>query len=347
MEIIKTNILDKIQTKEQKEFNKLIKMIESIDKSLAKYELKVAKFENFFNNECILKVNEYLSCITKYLLLLDKAYNDNILLNRLQKKFLAEHIVVIISGYQNKNEDLLRLYKIYVSDDEALTKQNISFEKQKNSYASAIEEAFGCKVDKEFFNIDNIKDLLKHIQKNMENYFGIKNESNNVENDSENSSDKESVSNTMKEVYRKLVQDLHPDRETNEAERIRKTELMKQINKAYETENFLMLIKIHSEINNGNTDNFNTEKIKSYNKMLKNQIYKFNAKVKLSQVIFGAQYNLSKEDAKNPIKGIKSLKSLLDELKLSIVDTNSKIDKFSNPIEIKYWLNECIKFSRK
>ena len=48
----------------------------------------------------------------------------------------------------------------------------------------------------------------------------------------------------LKDIYRKLTSVLHPDREPDEAERARKTALMSEANKAYESKNLLKLLQL-------------------------------------------------------------------------------------------------------
>ena len=48
----------------------------------------------------------------------------------------------------------------------------------------------------------------------------------------------------MREVFRKLASELHPDREPDPAERARKTELMKEVNQAYRAGDLLALFEL-------------------------------------------------------------------------------------------------------
>ena len=50
--------------------------------------------------------------------------------------------------------------------------------------------------------------------------------------------------NLLKQIYRKLTSALHPDRETDHAERLRKTALMTEVNKAYADGNLLKLLHL-------------------------------------------------------------------------------------------------------
>ena len=52
----------------------------------------------------------------------------------------------------------------------------------------------------------------------------------------------------LKEIYRKLTSVLHPDREPDEAERKRKTALMSEVNKAYESGNLLKLLQLQLQV---------------------------------------------------------------------------------------------------
>jgi hypothetical protein len=49
-------------------------------------------------------------------------------------------------------------------------------------------------------------------------------------------------------VYRKLVSELRPDRESDPAEQVRKTTLMQQVNQAYEAGNLLELLELQLSI---------------------------------------------------------------------------------------------------
>jgi hypothetical protein len=52
----------------------------------------------------------------------------------------------------------------------------------------------------------------------------------------------------VREIYRKLASELHPDRESDAAERARKTELMQKVNKAYEARDLLALLELQLRI---------------------------------------------------------------------------------------------------
>jgi len=56
------------------------------------------------------------------------------------------------------------------------------------------------------------------------------------------------VNQSLRDVYRKLVSAVHPDREPDSAERARKNELMQRVNRAYEANDLLTLLGLQLEL---------------------------------------------------------------------------------------------------
>ncbi len=79
----------------------------------------------------------------------------------------------------------------------------------------------------------------------------------------------------LKEIYRKLTSVLHPDREPDEAERVRKTALMSEANKAYESKNLLKLLQLQlqaSKIDSSSAAVLADEKLQLINHTLREQL---------------------------------------------------------------------------
>jgi hypothetical protein len=78
----------------------------------------------------------------------------------------------------------------------------------------------------------------------------------------------------LRMIYRKLASALHPDREPDEAKRIRKTHLMGQVNAANDAKDLLTLLRLQLQIEQIDPLAIATmadDKLKSYNRMLKEQ----------------------------------------------------------------------------
>lgn len=83
------------------------------------------------------------------------------------------------------------------------------------------------------------------------------------------------ASQALREVYRKLVRELHPDRETDPAERLRKTDLMKQANQAYAARNLPVLLQLQlrlEQIDPTQLTDLAQEKLLHFNHVLKDQL---------------------------------------------------------------------------
>ena len=78
----------------------------------------------------------------------------------------------------------------------------------------------------------------------------------------------------LKEIYRKLTSVLHPDREPDETERLRKTALMSEANKAYENKNLMKLLQLQlqaSKFDSLTAATLADEKLQLINQTLKAQ----------------------------------------------------------------------------
>ncbi len=78
----------------------------------------------------------------------------------------------------------------------------------------------------------------------------------------------------VREAYRKLVSELHPDRETDPAEQARKTELMQRVNLAYEAGDLLGLLELQlsiEQIDSAALAALGDERLRHYIHMLEEQ----------------------------------------------------------------------------
>lgn len=79
---------------------------------------------------------------------------------------------------------------------------------------------------------------------------------------------------TVRALYMDLVKALHPDREPDEAEKVRKTELLKQVTTAYERNELLTLLRLQMELNRvdqSHLENLAESQLRYYNQLLREQ----------------------------------------------------------------------------
>lgn len=90
------------------------------------------------------------------------------------------------------------------------------------------------------------------------------------------------IAQSMREIFRKLASQLHPDRETDEAERRRKTALMQRVNVAYAANDMLGLLELQLEveqIDQASLAGMSEERIKQYNKVLEEQLKELETEI--------------------------------------------------------------------
>lgn len=83
------------------------------------------------------------------------------------------------------------------------------------------------------------------------------------------------VSQSVREVYRKLASALHPDRASADLSHARKTELMQRVNRAYEDGNLLELLNVQLEIEQidaAHLANLSGARLAHFNQVLREQL---------------------------------------------------------------------------
>ena len=104
------------------------------------------------------------------------------------------------------------------------------------------------------------------------------------------------VSLSIRQIYRKLASALHPDREPDPAERERKTALMQRVNRAYENNSLMQLLELQLEleqIDQHALRNLSDDRLKQYNKILKEQVAELDQEVDHVETGFKQSYGIS------------------------------------------------------
>ena len=96
-----------------------------------------------------------------------------------------------------------------------------------------------------------------------------------------------SITKAVRTLYMDLVKHLHPDREPDEAEKNRKTELLKQVTTAYEANELLTLLRLQLELNRIDQEHLETladDQLRYYNTLLKDQVRELDQALLQEQV---------------------------------------------------------------
>ncbi|MDE1182944.1 J domain-containing protein [Paraburkholderia sp.] len=155
------------------------------------------------------------------------------------------------------------------------------------------------------------------------------------------------LSMSVREIYRKLASALHPDREQDPDERVRKTTLMQRVNDAYRKGNLLQLLELQLEIEHIDQRAINTfseDTLKRYNKILREQVQELDDALYRIEFEFASGFALDPEFAVTP----RSMGRLLDEeiarMQSGLKAVNLDLKMFDDIRYFKDWIKAVSRY---
>lgn len=154
------------------------------------------------------------------------------------------------------------------------------------------------------------------------------------------------ISQSVREVYRKLASALHPDRASNlpAAERDERTVLMQRANSAYEAGDLLALLQLQLQIEQvdiAQAAGIASEQVKHFNKVLAEQLREIEAGVDARQAAFCESYGLQTERRLDPA----TLGKLLKDKVRGLIAAQARVEwdrrlLRGDPVGIKRFLKQ-------
>ncbi|ALM83244.1 J domain-containing protein [Bordetella sp. N] len=149
------------------------------------------------------------------------------------------------------------------------------------------------------------------------------------------------ASKSMREVYRKLASALHPDREPDPEERVRKTALMQEANRAYEKKDLLRLLELRLElehIDQQAINGINEDRLKHYNQILQEQLGDLDEEIRHLEDGFRRSYGIRKSSAIEPDTILRILRKDVAGLRDQIRDMAVELRLLEDIERLKAWL---------
>lgn len=236
-------------TKAQKQFNKLVAKIAEQRQQITQWQA----FVPLHLQRCAAEIDPLVERLREKHIakvhLLDKAMDAGGL-TKVQRAKVRDILIVQLSELISESEDaeLVRLYDKYAE---------VSFDDERQSANDMLRamasETFGIDVDE----ASTPEELAQRIGERMATakaeparppQGGRKKSAKAIAQEAMREQAAKNASQSMREVYRKLVSELHPDREQDIEERARKTSLMQKVNNAYESGDLLALLELQLTI---------------------------------------------------------------------------------------------------
>lgn len=303
----------------QKQFNKLIKKIEGQRKKLSALQVEMEAYHQQFNNECLPLLAKFQQHRVELLHLFDDAF-DNKKLTKREKETLSDYIYHLGFELLNggvKDESIERLIDKHCDPDDEADEAEAAFEK------SILKNVFGVDIDEDD-GMSPQETLMKFIAEQMEKekqqaekfqeaeemrQSTRKKSAQEIKRESEQKAHEQQISQSIREVFRKLASALHPDKEQDPNERERKNALMQRVNIAYGKNDLLQLLELQLEVEQIDQTAMNTiseERLKYYNQILNTQSVELALEISAVGQRFKMQHHLSIRTALSPAK-IKSM----------------------------------------
>ena len=333
-------------SKSQKEFNRLTQKIETLEKELVEYRAASTRIQQRIQTELVPLQTEYHRQRASLVHLLDRACESGDFKANERKK-LADIILNLtfnlISEYGL--DDLKPVYDKYDPNgfDAANAEANeLTTEAMKQMYGSL----FGVKFDEnaDTHSPEKLQEQLwQKLEEQQTAYEAQRAQRPKTQKQRDRETKKQleerNITKAVRTVYMDLVKAFHPDREPDEVEKQRKTEIMHRITEAYEKSDLLALLRLQLEFNRIDQDHLETlaeEQLKYYNKVLKQQTQE------LEEQLYDLQSQLSVVSSKSFVASPASLeyglKTNVQELKRAIKDLKSDLAAFQNMTVLKQWL---------
>jgi hypothetical protein len=338
----------------QKAFNTLVAKIEGKRKQLLQWQTAVQSCQQKAAGELTPLVDKFRQQQVAMVHALDQALGQKGLTKPERAMAqellcdLAEHLVC-----ETGDEALKAIYNKHSASD-----FDADATAAAESLKNAMEGLFGFDLG-DTAELNSPDDLMAHVHQHMQQQADQLHQEDQARQDKRSQRKKtpkqlareeqlkaeaDQTSLSIREVYRKLVSALHPDREPDLEERQRKTILMQRVNQAYDKKDLLQLLELQLELEHIDAHSIaglSEERLKHFNKVLREQLAELEQEIAHVELPLRAQLNLSPYQALTPASVITLLTRDIADLKRQLKEIKTDLHIVSDPVAFKLWLKAC------
>ncbi|MGA7950737.1 MAG: DnaJ domain-containing protein [Thiobacillaceae bacterium] len=341
-------------SKEQKAFNTLIKKIDEKRASLAAWQEIIPSYQKKYASEFVPLVETSQDIQIELVHCLDRASEQKGLTST--ERRMIDDLISELAGElaaERDDADLKNIYNKHSGSDfdaeEAAAVKGMK---------SMLEEVIGVDLGDDC-DMSSPEELFNRAQAHMheqqtqyeadrqahdERQAKRKKTAKQIAKEAQQLAEEQQTSQSIRELYRKLASALHPDREPDQQERDRKTELMQRINQAYDKKNLLLLLELQLElehIDHATINNITAGRLKHYNKILKEQLNELENEIYNTVDMFKAQFGISPFARIAPSTIMRNLAADIVGIQHAIRDLKSELFIFQDIKKLKAWLKEA------
>ena len=148
---------------------------------------------------------------------------------------------------------------------------------------------------------------------------------------------------SVREIYRKLASALHPDRETDPAERTRKTALMQRVNVAYQNDDLLSLLELQLEIeqiDQAAIDGLSDERIAQFNAVLRAQVQELEGDNLRLETAVAMEWELPLYRRLTPQAALRCLRDEAAQMRVRVAEAAREVEAMHDIKNLKAWLKD-------
>ena len=323
----------RVLSKAQKQFNTLIQKIDAEKQRLLEWQEAIPKYNRKVSKDYEVQVEVFNAERIKMAQLLDRAYENKLF--KKTDKAKIQHLICEITaeliGDHGKVE-LKGLHDKY-SDVDFDTVQQETDAIAGDFLKTMMEDLYGVEIEEDIdlYSPEKMEALLHEKLKEQqdkdaecqrqreERRHKRQKTTKQLEREARQQEEEQSISQSIRDVYRKLTSALHPDREQDPAERTRKTEIMQRVNAAYTKKDLLRLLELQLEaeqVDQVHMNNIAEDRLKYINKILKGQLDELQQEIAQVEFPFKMQLNLPPYMPLSPKRLLQQLAENIRAIKL-------------------------------
>jgi signal transduction histidine kinase len=331
-------------TPDQKNFNRLIKQIETRRTRLTDWNDVIPLFRHDYARDLHPLFEQEMELKGKLAERLDGAYDQEGLTKRERDKLSQIIIDLVLNAleFDDQNDALKALYNKHSRSD---------FDEEESDHLdfmrAMLEESLGVDLGGDV-DLRSPEAVFEKIQEQIhaQEELGPKRKPRKKSAKQEAKEqfmeeESQQLKQSIREIYRKLASALHPDREADPHERERKTMLMQRANEAYQRGALLELLELQLELEHIDSAHLATitgDRIKHYIKILKEQLFELDSEVQRIEHGIMMEFGLSPYKKLSPGGLMSLLVKDVAKTKTKVLSLQSDIDMTAEPKRLKAWL---------
>jgi hypothetical protein len=334
-------------TKGQKNFNMLVKKIEACRQTLAQWQAALLAYDQKVLSEHAPLLQTFRELQAAMLRALDKALNQkglskpdrrvvqNIICDVAEQLILSTGDESIKAIYNKHSEADFDAEDAAALDDlKSAVAANFGVELDGaaglDSPAAVMAEAF-AQMEKD--------ELLRQAEEDTRRQR--KKTAKQLAREEKKQAEADQTSLSIREVYRKLVSALHPDRELDPEERTRKTALMQRVNQAYAKKDLLQLLELQLELEQIDAHTIaglSEDRIKHFNRILEDQWAGLELEIAHLTMPLREQFDVPPYAPFSPDKLIPRLTRDIAALRRDVKFMQKELLIPNDPVAFKAWI---------